>query len=170
MPDPAFCSRCGAALAQGAAFRSTCGQGVGPTAPLPTGANAPSAAMLAGVAWLVGAAADAYLAYLQADSARILTSLGQSSGDLGTFALVNGVVAGITAVFGAVLLVSSTYGRLTASLVWGVLSVVGTVLQVARPTGRSWSGVCQGRIGGTFPGGQLAARLPPLERPARRPI
>lgn len=146
--QPRFCQQCGAARPEDARFCPSCGRPyepafAGPTqasnlmpttpAALPTPPSGLAnrtdlAALMAGLAWIVVALVDGYLAYLQWTFAPYA---GVSESSLQGFAAVNAIVAGVTLVFGALLLVGPTRGRLTASIVWGILSVVGGVLQMA---------------------------------------
>jgi hypothetical protein len=105
---------------------------------------------IAGLVWIAIALVDGYLAYEQWTSAQLIrtlsvTDLGQqtlglsgvtsgTAGNLELYAIVNAVVAGITLLFGCLLFVSPTRGRLDGSVAWGLLSVVGGVLQIATGT------------------------------------
>jgi len=83
---------------------------------------------MAGLAWIAVALVGGYLAYLQWTFSPYA---GGSEASLQSFALINAVAAVVTLIFGALLLVGPTRGRLTGSIVWGALSVAGGVLQMA---------------------------------------
>lgn len=145
--EPRFCQQCGTARPEGARFCPSCGrpfadraaQAAPPTslAPVTTPAAAtmaPAAARtdlavtLAGVAWMGVALVGGYLAYLQWTFSPYA---GAGEASLQSFALVNTAAAVVTLVFAALLLAAPSRGRLTASIVWGVLSVAGGVIQMA---------------------------------------
>jgi hypothetical protein len=147
---PRFCQQCGVARPDGAHFCPNCGRGFdrSPTAAGAPGVGAASVApvataapiaeaatsrpelalTLAGLAWISVALVGGYLAYLQWTFSPYA---GASAASLQGFALINAVAAVVTLVFGALLLTAPTRGRLTSSIVWGVLSVFGGAVQMA---------------------------------------
>ena len=85
--------------------------------------------LIAGVAWLIGAAAIAYLALLQLQ----YSSLGfADSTDAGSLALFNGVAAAITVYVGARAIMSPTRQRLLGGAIWGVANVGWGAYQVSQ--------------------------------------
>jgi hypothetical protein len=91
--------------------------------------------MLAGIAWLITGGLTAYLAYQQLQAYQLLQSFGAATGDLGTYAIVNGVSAAVTFWFGARLLTKPSRSLHGWSIVWAIISVTGGVLQLAQGIG-----------------------------------
>jgi hypothetical protein len=149
-----FCSNCGAGRPLGARFCATCGHpfdgadaseltvatttaetaraATPQAAPLNTfSTNAPAtAALLAGLAWLIAAALTLYLAYQQWSASQQLTGLGLGDAGLGGYAVWNAAAGIITLFFGARILTKPTPGLLLSSIVWAILNVVSGVAQV----------------------------------------
>jgi hypothetical protein len=101
------------------------------------GANTQAAATLGGLVWIGVALVGAYLAYLQWTTAQELVAAGivrlpdgTTVPSLQTYAAINAVAAAVTLLFGGLLFVSPTRGRLDASAAWAVLSVLGGVAQI----------------------------------------
>lgn len=85
--------------------------------------------VLAGVAWLIGAAAIGYLAFLQLE----YSGMGfADSGDALGLAVWNGATAAITAYFGAMAIVAPTRSRLGGAVVWAALNVAWGGYQVSQ--------------------------------------
>ncbi|HEX2765653.1 MAG TPA: hypothetical protein VHR55_03320 [Candidatus Limnocylindria bacterium] len=108
-----------------------------PAAPTPSGAAggtdraAPNQTVpvLAGIAWLIGAATIGYLAFLQLQ----YSGLGfMDSSDAFGLAIWNGVTALITAYFGAMAIVAPSAGRMAGAVVWAVLNVAWGGYQVSQ--------------------------------------
>lgn len=78
---------------------------------------------------MVGAAGLAYLAFLQLQ----YSSQGHAdAADVQNLAIWNGIAAGITAYFGAVLIVRPTPQRLMGSAIWAILNVGWGAIQVSQ--------------------------------------
>ncbi len=85
--------------------------------------------MIAGIAWLIGAAAIAYLAFLQLQYG----SLGfADSADATSLALFNGIAAAITVYIGARAILSPTKQRLLGGVIWAVINVGWGAYQVSQ--------------------------------------
>jgi hypothetical protein len=84
--------------------------------------------VFAGIAWLLGAAAIGYLAFLQLE----YSSLGLADADEArALALWNGASAAIAAYFGAMAILSPTRRRMGAAVVWGAINVAWGAYQVS---------------------------------------
>lgn len=76
--------------------------------------------IMAGVAWLIGAAAIGYLAFLQLEYSGFgLADADEARG----LALWNGTAAAITAYFGAMAIVAPTRQRMGGGVIWAVINV-----------------------------------------------
>lgn len=85
--------------------------------------------ILVGIAWLIGAAAIAYLAFLQLQYSSF--GFADSSEALG-LALWNGLSAAITAYFGAMAMISPSAGRMRGGVIWAVINVAYGAYQVSQ--------------------------------------
>ena len=84
--------------------------------------------ILAGVAWLIGAAAIGYLAFLQLQ----YSSLGfADANDARSLAMWNGLSAVITAYFGAMAIIAPSRARMGGGAVWAVLNVAYGAFQIS---------------------------------------
>ena len=125
----AFCSNCGAQRAPDAKFCGSCGR---PFESAPEGFTTDQARTLttvAGVAWIIAAAATGYLALQQWQAAGLLKSIVGDDNGFTSYAVFNALAAALTVYFGARLLTSPTRGILTSSVWWALLSVLGAVVQ-----------------------------------------
>ena len=85
--------------------------------------------IIAGVAWLIGAAAVGYLAFLQLQ----YSGLGLADADDARgLALWNGATAAITAYFGAMAIVAPSRGRMGGAVLWAVINVAWGGYQVSQ--------------------------------------
>lgn len=97
--------------------------------PVPSTEPSQLVPILAGIAWLVGAAAIGYLAFLQLE----YSGLGFADADEARgLALWNGASAAITAYFGAMAIVTPSRGRMAGGVVWAVINVVWGGYQVSQ--------------------------------------
>lgn len=86
-------------------------------------------AVLAGIAWLIGAAAIGFLALLQLQ----YSSFGFPDSDEAMgLAAWNGITALITAYFGAMAIIKPSAGRMAGGVVWAVLNVAFGAYQVSQ--------------------------------------
>lgn len=154
-----FCSNCGAELVAGARFCAKCGQAVGvpirpapaaqAVAATPAAATAPAVAppaasmgnvstiiTIAGIAWIGVGLLDGYLAYVQ--WSLLPYAAGDLAGQLQTNALLNAGSALVTLFFAAWILSSPTRGRVFGSFVWGALSVLLVLGQLAGNPNIAW--------------------------------
>jgi hypothetical protein len=126
-----FCPQCRTPRVGTYRYCASCGfdyGAIGPAGPQRaerTDAGAVTPALLAGIAWILSAVLMGYLALLQLGYANIAGT------DLRSLALWNGLSAAITLYFGARMLRNPT-GILTASIVWGVLTVAWNGYQIAQ--------------------------------------
>lgn len=102
-----------------------------PTSALPTAPEASRQVVpiIAGVAWLIGAAAIGYLAFLQLQ----YSGMGFADSDEARgLALWNGLTAAITAYFGAMAIVAPSRSRMGGAVIWAVINVLWGGYQVAQ--------------------------------------
>lgn len=120
-----FCRSCGAALAERERVCPSCGSelgaptGIEPRAIFLGSASTAALAKVAGLIWLAVATASIVGAAIE------LTS----GGSLAAWAAVS---AGLELISGIALFASPTWTVLTATALWGALSVLGTLLLVVR--------------------------------------
>lgn len=85
--------------------------------------------VMAGIAWLIGAAAIGYLAFLQLE----YSGFGFADADEARgLALWNGAAAAITAYFGAMSIVAPTRQRMAGGVIWAVINVAWGGYQVSQ--------------------------------------
>jgi membrane associated rhomboid family serine protease len=97
----------------------------------PTAASQPNQLLpvFAGIAWLLGAAAIGYLAFLQLEYSSLELA---DADEARALALWNGASAAITAYFGAMAILSPTRKRMGAAVVWGAINVAWGAFQVSQ--------------------------------------
>jgi hypothetical protein len=85
--------------------------------------------VFAGIAWLIGAAAIGYLAFLQLE----YSGFGLADADEAlALALWNGATAAITAYFGAMAILAPTRRRMGGAVLWGIINVAFGAYQVSQ--------------------------------------
>jgi len=95
-------------------------RGASTAPPLAESAPEQTVPIIAGIAWLIGAAAVGYLAFLQLR----YSGLGLADADDARgLALWNGLSAAITAYFGAMAIVAPSRGRMGGAVLWAIINV-----------------------------------------------
>lgn len=99
------------------------------TSPQPAVVPSQIVPVIAGIAWLIGAAAVGYLAFLQLQYSSLeLADADEARG----LAAWNGLTAAVTAYFGAMAIVAPTRGRMGGAVIWAVINVLFGGFQVSQ--------------------------------------